>query len=113
MRRVLVLIAAIVCLGVVAEPASAHGAIKCPVKKNTITGPWNFETVTKAKRISCRNAVKVLKAHDDEVAPGRTFSKGSHFRLGSFSCKVTRVFYESARSGCHDGRRFFKIDYGS
>lgn len=113
MRRVLVLVLAAICCGLAAEPASAHGAIHCPVEKNTITGPWNFETVTMAKRISCGSAVKILKVHDQEVEPGTVFSRGSHFRLGGFSCKVTRVFYESARSGCHDGRRFFKIDYGS
>lgn len=113
MRRVLVLTVAIVCSWALAQPASGHGTIRCPVKKNTITGPWNFETVTKAKHISCRTAVRVLKAHDQDVEPGVEFSKGSRFRLGSFSCRVTNVFYESARSGCHDGRRFFKIDYGS
>lgn len=113
MRRILVLIVVTFSLGVAAEPASAHGAIHCPVGSSTITGPWNFETVTKAKHISCRTALKVVKAHDQEVEPGLVFSKGSRFRLGKFACKVTAVFYESARSGCHDGPRFFKIDYGS
>ncbi len=113
MRRVIVLIVAAVGLGVAAQPASAQGAIHCPVGENTITGPWNFETVTRAKGMSCGSAVDVLRAHDQEVEPATVFSKGRRFRLGGFSCKVTRVFYESARSGCHDGRRFFKIDYGS
>lgn len=113
MRRLLVLAAALVYLGAFGQPAAAREAIRCPVKQNTITGPWNFETVTKAKRMSCRAAVRIVKAHDQDVELATVFAKGNRFRLGAFSCTVTNVLYESARSGCHDRRRFFKIDYGS
>lgn len=106
----LAITALLACSAVAPAATIKRGAINCPQK--TKQGPFGNETVLKTRHMSCETARRVVKNHDQQVDISKVNVEGSRYRLGSFRCTVVHTYYESAKAGCRDGQRFFKLDYG-
>lgn len=71
-------------------------------------------TILSTEHMSCREACGVVKKHGvDATAPDGRFTKGGHFKVGSFGCRTYLVDGEDFRAACHDGLRRFRVDYGA